>query len=188
MGRSRPRGDKSETHMIYPTRANRANHSYALSGALALAKLAGWRFVVRPELLPRPFGDALYDPEADLVLLAWAEGEAFGAVADALRDIRVSAVMVMPGRTTRGEATLYVSLARCARGEVHWHHGLRLWVNAGDDAWLVPDPDGDEPDGACFRLARAPLRPAAPPWMDLDERDFGFSNADIQLVHLTGRR
>ena len=174
--------------MIYTTRPDRATHGQAMSGALALAKLAGWRFVGRPELLPRPFADALYDPEADLVLLAWAEGEAFGAVADALRDIRGSAVMVMPGRTTRGEATLYVSIARCSRGQVHWHHGLRLWVNARDDAWLVPDPDSDEPDGACFRLAPAPLRPAAPPWMDLDEKDFGFGNADIQLFHLTGRR
>ena len=174
--------------MIYATRANRANHSHALSGALGLAKLAGWRFVVRLELLLLPFGDALYDPEADLVVLAWAEGEAFGPVADALRDLRVSAVMVMPGRTTRGEATLYVSLARCARGTVHWHHGLRLWVNAQDDAWLVPDPDGDEPDAACFRLARAPLRPTTPPWVDLHEQDFGFGNADLQLFHLTGRR
>lgn len=173
--------------MIYTTPASRANHSHALSAALALAKLAGWRFVSRPELLPRPFADALYDPEADMVLLAWAEGEAFGAVADALRDIRCSAVMAMPGRTTRGDATLYVSLARCARGEVHWHHGLRLWVNARDVPWLVPDPDGDEPDGACFRLERAPLRPAAPPWMEVDEKDFGFGNADIQLFHLTGR-
>ena len=174
--------------MIYTKPSNRANENHAVSGALALAKLAGWRFVGRPELLPRPFANALYDPEAGLVLLAWAEGEAFGAVADALREIRGSAVMAMPGRTTRGEATLYVSLARCARGKVHWHHGLRLWVNARDEAWLVPDPDGDEPGGACFRLARAPLRPAARPWLDLEEHDFGLNNADIQLFHLTGRR
>ena len=174
--------------MIYTTRATRAIHRHAVSGALALAMLGGWRFVSRPELLPRLFAEAYYEPEAELVLLAWAAGDAFGLVADALREIRGSAVMVMPGRTITREATLYVSIARCARGELHWHHGLRLWVNPRGDAWLVPDPDGDEPDGACFRLVRAPLRPAVPPWMGRDERDFGFGNADLRRGHLSGGR
>lgn len=46
--------------MIYTTRASRGNHSHALSAALALAKLAGWSFVGRPELLPPPLAGALY--------------------------------------------------------------------------------------------------------------------------------
>jgi hypothetical protein len=174
--------------MFYTSGANRASHRYALTGALAVARLAGWSFVDRPELLSPQFADALYDPGADLVLLAWAEGEAFGVIADGLRDIRGAAVIVMPGRTLRGETTLYMSLARRAQGEVHWHHGLRLWINARDDAWLVPDPDGDEPDGACFRLMRAPLRPAGPPWADLRERGFGLGNADMQLLRLMAQR
>ena len=112
--------------MIYTTGANRTNHRHAMTGALAIARLAAWRFVDRPELLPTSFAEALYDPEADLVLLASAEGDAFGTVADALRDMRGAAVIVMPGQTTSRKTTLYVSIARCVRGEVHWHHGLKL--------------------------------------------------------------
>jgi hypothetical protein len=174
--------------MIYTTGANRTRHRHALTGALAIAQLAGWQFVHRPELLPPQLADALYDPEADLLLIAWAEGDAFGAVAEALRDIRMTAVMVRPGRTMRGDATLYVSVARCARGQIHWHHGLRVWVNAQDRAWLVPDPDGDDLDGACFRLARAPLQPAGRPWSHPHTHGFGFGNADMQLSQLMARR
>ena len=174
--------------MIYMTGSSRTSHSHALAGALAIASLAGWHFVDRPELLPRRFAGGLYEPEADLVLLAWAEGESFGAVADALRHVRGAAVIVMPGRNVRGETMLYVSLARGARGEVDWHHGLRVWVSARDEAWLVPDPAGAEPDGASFRLTRAPLRPAGAPWADLREQDFGFGNADMQLLRLMARR
>ena len=105
--------------MIYTTGATRAAHRHAVSGALALARLGDWRFVSRPELLPRLFAEAYYEPEAELVLLAWASGDAFGLVADALREIRGSAMMVMPGRTITGEATLYVSIAQCARGGLH---------------------------------------------------------------------
>jgi hypothetical protein len=174
--------------MIYTTGANRTHHTHALSSALAIAKLAGWQFTERPERFAQQLADTLYDPVADLVLVPWAEGTAFGTVAQVIGEIRSSAVMVMPGRTTKGEVTFYVSIARCARGQIHWHHGLRVWIGERDDAWLVPDPDGDDLEGACFPLTRAPLRPAGRPWSHPQMHRFGFSNADMQLRELIAPR
>jgi hypothetical protein len=79
--------------MIYTTGANRTQHTHALSGALAIAKLAGWQFTKSPERFSPQLAGALYDPVADLVLIPWAEGAAFGTVTQALVEIRGAAVV-----------------------------------------------------------------------------------------------
>jgi hypothetical protein len=173
--------------MIYMTGANCTNHRHALSGALALARLAGWQLVSGASLPPQ-LAHALHDPQAELVLVPWVEGEVVSGISDGLRFNGNAAVMVTPGVNRRREPTLFMSVAHWFRREICWHHQLRLWVDAYDAAWLVPDPEGKEPEGECFRLHRVPLQPSASPWPDQDERDFGFANADLQLSHMMARR
>ncbi len=178
---------KSETlPMIYVTGASSTLDSCALNGALAIARLAGWRFERRPELPPVLAGYP-YDPAADVVLIPSTTERGSGLVARAVREVRCTAVMVAPGCTTQGDFTLYATITRAAGGDVHEHRGLRLWMDWQDACWLAPDPDGDDPLAACFRLdARSP-RPTGAPWADEQEHEFGFGNADLQLQLLMKR-
>lgn len=169
--------------MIYVTGASSTLDSSAFNGALAIAKLAGWRFQRRPEL-PPVLADYPYDRSAGVVLIPSTTEQGSGLVARAVQEVRCTAVMVMPGRTTRGGHTLYATITRATGGDVHEHRGLRLWMNWQDGCWLAPDPDGDDPLAACFRLDNRSPRPTRAPWTDEQEQRFGFGNADLQLQQL----
>lgn len=76
----------------------------ARRGASALGKLAGWNLANYSELIPPALQEYGYDPTADVFVIPWS-GRALAPIMAALREVRSTAVLVMPGITTIGTPT-----------------------------------------------------------------------------------
>lgn len=156
----------------------------ARRGASALGKLAGWNLANYSELIPPALQEYGYDPTADVFVIPWS-GRALAPIMAALREVRSTAVLVMPGMTTIGTPTYYFSVIGWTKGEVCRHDQLRLWSLDERSFWLSSDFDGGSSHGCGYELASAPLHPAmSPPWRDEHEHGFGFGCADILLMKM----
>lgn len=161
-----------------------ARQERAQRAVSAVAKLAGWTFEDHGEVMPPALRPYRYCPTADVILIPWCGGH-FSPILNALREIRCTVLLVMPGVTTIGTSTLYVSVIGWAKGEMCRHDELRLWSVDGRSFWLLPDPEGGSPDGPGFDLASGQLRPVmVRPWNDEYESGFGFGHADSVLMSM----
>lgn len=167
--------------MKYKDNVYRAREAHARACAFTLAAHVRWAFASRPELMPPALRDYLCELSAQLILIPWAGGR-MGGIEAAVRETRCAAMILEPGATSTGLATIYFTVVRCAGGKVHWHPALRLWANAEGDLFLAPDPDGDDPDGSCFAVRRRGIEPAKTPWSDPVEHGFGFGKADTLML------
>lgn len=144
--------------MKYKTSGYIAHEALTLNATLELAKLAGWQLERRPELLPPSFRSCFYVPAAELVLIPSAGEIIHSSIEAGLSRVKCEAVLVGVGIDQRHQPTAYISVARWERGNTHWHRALRLWESDKHEYWLIPDPHGDEPNDACFRLDHGRLR------------------------------
>src|SRR6516225_6698528 len=140
--------------MKYFTPEFRARRMRAFHAAHALFAMADMRLGSRTDSLVRSFGDYIYLPESDLVIVPFA-AEEMGIPAKAEAAARQSfsdAVLVTTGRTNEGTEIAVISVGVRKGDAVRWYNRLRPWMGVGCDAvWLVPiEPE----DGAAtFRLA-----------------------------------
>src|SRR5690606_13083320 len=100
---------------------------------------------------------------------------------NAVRDARTTVLLIEPGSTTDGKSTFYFTVIICRHGKVEHHPAMRLWASVERKLYLVPDPDGGEPEGECFVLDRG-VRAAPLPTPTEIERDFGLMHADAVLL------
>src|SRR5690606_33483988 len=100
---------------------------------------------------------------------------------EAVRETRTTVLVIEPGSTTDGRPTFYFTVIICRDGKVEKHPAMRLWASLERDLYLVPDPDGTDPEGECWALHRG-VRAAATPWLTEVERDFGLLHADALLL------
>lgn len=167
--------------MKYKNDDYRAREAYARDCAIRLAAHVGWVFASRPELLPPALRDYLCELSAHLIVIPWAGGR-LPSIESAVRETRCAALILEGGATNAGLATIYFTVVRCAAGKVQRDTALRLWANASGDLFLVPDPDGRDPEGSCFAVGRRGIAPADAPWTDPIGHGFGFGNADALML------
>lgn len=167
--------------MKYKNDVYRAREAHVRDCAIRLAAYVGWVFASRPELLPAALRDYLCELSAHLIVIPWAGGR-LPSIESAVRETRCAALILEAGTTNAGLASIYFTVVRCAAGKVQRHTALRLWANASGYLFLVPDPDGDDPDAGCFTLSRRGVDPAEAPWTGAFEHGFGFSNADALML------
>lgn len=167
--------------MNYKNDVHPAREAHARDCAIKFAAHVGWVFASRRELLPPGLRDHFCELSAQLILVPWAGGRLLGVEA-AVSETRCTALILEPGATNTGFATIYFTVVRCAAGKVQWHTTLRPWANVKGDLFLVPDPDGGDSEGSCFAVDRQGIAPAEAPWTDALEHRFGFGNADALML------
>jgi hypothetical protein len=167
--------------MKYKNIIHRAREAHARDCAIRMAAHVGWVFESRPELLPPAVRDFFCEPSAELILIPWGGG-CLAGIETAVRETRCAALLLEPGATNAGLSTIYFTVVRCAGGKLLRHSALRLWANAEDTLFLVPDPDGDDLDACWFRVSERGIDPSEAPWTG--PFDYGFGHADA-LVHAT---
>jgi|GEM_PF-3734544 len=166
--------------MKYENNEYRSRFARALKAAQNLVTLASYRLEDDPVLLPRALREGLNVSDESLTLIP-SGGTYPYRLAEAVRETRTAVLIIEPGKTIEGAPTIYFTLVRCARGEVHWHRTLRLWVGPEHDLFLVPAPVVSEPGGLSFMMYRR-VRPAETPWVDDRDRDLGLRQGDALLM------
>ncbi len=166
--------------MKYENDEYRSRYACALKAAQNLASLACYGLVDEPAIMPPALKEALNVPSEYLALLPTG-GDYPSLLEEAVRETRSNVLILEPGTTMQGAATICCTLLRCAGGKIHWHRALRLWVGFDRHVYLAPAPDGDDPDGPCFVIAKG-VRSVDTPWTNEIERDFGLSHADALLL------
>lgn len=167
--------------MKYKNNSYLAREAHARDCAMWLAAHVGWVFESRPELLPPALSDYLCELSARLILIPWAGGPLAGLEA-AAREIYCTTLVLEPGATNTGTATVYFTVVRCSGGKVQRHTALRLWADIEGSLFLVPDPDGDAPNGDCFAIRPCGIEPAEVPWTNPFEQGFGLGHADTLML------
>lgn len=168
-------------------RGHAAAEARALSGALAIADLAGWAINRSSSLILRPpFQKYLHVEEAELLLVPSAEPSRadIETVGRGMREARCDALVVKA--SSGGRRTLYCALGKWGRNDNHWRHDRRLWLSQHNEAWLVPDPAAEEID-VFFRLNPGRIRIGLEPFVCSD-RDIaaGLDRADAYLAAVWG--
>jgi hypothetical protein len=165
--------------MKYKNDEYRAREARAQKGAANLLTLTGYWILGEPVLLHPALQEGLNVTAENLVILP-SGGDYPYRLVEAVRETRSTALIIEPGATTAGSSTFYFTLLRCAGGTEHWHRALRLWVDIDRRPYLVPAPDGDEPEGQCFAIDKG-VRPVDRPWKHEVDLEFGLRHADAVL-------
>ncbi len=166
--------------MKYKNDDYRARYAHALKAAQNLASLACYGLVDEPAIMPPALREGLNVPAEYLVILPSGGGYP-SLLEEAVRETRSNVLILEPGTTMNDASTICCTLLRCAGGKTHWHRMLRLWLGFDRRVYLVPTPDGDDPEGACFVIAKG-VRSVDAPWSNEVERDFGLNHADALLL------
>jgi hypothetical protein len=176
--------------MYIVTRERAAAQARALSGALALANLAGWKIERSSSLiLAPPFRNYLHVEQAQLLLVPSIEPSRgdLDVVGRGMREARCDALVVKA--SSEGHRTLYCAVGEWLRRDNHWRHARRLWLSRTNEAWLVADPMEYEEPEVFYRLAAGRLRPSIdPPTYNHGELAAGFARADACLAAVWGDR
>ncbi|EMD81904.1 hypothetical protein [Pacificimonas flava] len=149
-----------------------------------LADHLNWKPVPIPELLPPVLRTYRYEPSAHLLLMPSAAAS-IPRLLGGIRQFRCTGLVLERGSRVDGGPTLYCVLIRCLQGKEHAHTELRIWASEEGELFLVPDPDGTEPDSPCYALSRYRIEPAAAPYADARAQDHGLVRAETVL--LTGQ-
>jgi len=166
--------------MKYPDEEYRDRYRCALKAATNLASVACYRTDQPPAFLHPRLREGVNVPAENLTL--WPTGG--GCPHDlgkAVREARTTVLVIEPGCTTDSRPTFYFTIVICRAGKVEWLPARRLWVDLDRKPYLVPDPDGEEPDGECFAIDRG-VRSVAAPWTNKVERQFGLMHGDVLLL------
>jgi hypothetical protein len=166
--------------MKYENYQYRARYEQALKATQNLARVARYRLDREPAILPPELADALCAPEAYLIFLP-SGGDYPFKLEKAVRETLSTVLLVEPGSTTQGTLTFYFTLLRHSDDKTQWHRAMRLWIDSEQRLFLIPDPDGEEPQDICFRIEHG-VRPSQLPYSHEIERDFGLSQADALLL------
>ncbi|RSV15321.1 hypothetical protein CA236_15035 [Sphingomonas sp. ABOLG] len=162
----------------------------ALSGALALADLAGWNISPSSSLiLPPPFRNYLHVEQAQLLLVPSIEPSRcdLEIVGRGMREARCDALVVKA--SSEGRRTLCCDLGKWGRQGNNWKHSRRLWLSHHNEAWLVPDPAEPVEVDLFYRLTPGPLRIGFEPFICADpDIDAGLDRADAYLAAVWGDR
>jgi hypothetical protein len=173
--------------MYIVTREHAAAQARVLSGALALADLAGWKIDRASSLILRaPFRNYLHIEQAQLLLVPSVEPSRcdLDTVSRGMREARCDALVVKASSDAR--RTLYCALGMWGRNDNRWCHERRLWLSQRNEAWLVPDPAAEEID-VFYRLNPGRVRIGLEPFVCTD-RDIvaGLDRADAYLAAVWG--
>lgn len=166
--------------MYIVTKERALAQARALSGALALADLAKWRFDRSSSLILRqPFSNYLHVASAELLLVPSIEPSRgdLDVVDRGMREARCDALVVKV--SSEGKPLLSCAFGRWQRAGNEWCHERRLWLTRFGQAWLVPDPVWAEDSNTAILLGPKRCQIASePPARDDDEAARGFARAD----------
>ena len=172
------------------TREYAAAQARALSGALALADLAGWNIDRSSSLiLSAPFRNYLHIEQAQLLLVPSTEPSRgdLDTVGRCMREARCDALVVKP--SSEGRRTLYCALGTWRRHDNHWQHDRRLWLSHSNEVWLVPDPAEEKGKDIFCRLTSSRVRIGVQSLVCSDrEIVAGLDRADAYLADVWGGR
>src|SRR5690606_31325196 len=121
-------------------------------------------------------------PSGNLVLVPQASLMNDRQFMDAVRETRSTVLVIQAGRTMSGSATYYMTLLICRKGKVLTYPALQLWVDIEKNAYLIPDPNGEDPDGECFAIDAKGVRSVSPPFAHRVDREFGIAHANAILL------
>lgn len=173
--------------MYIVTREHAAAQARVLSGALALADLAGWTIDRSSSLILRaPFRNYLHIEQAQLLLVPSVEPSRtdLDVVGRGMREARCDALVVKA--SSEGRRTLYCALGTWGRHDNRWRHDRRLWLSQRNEAWPVPDPAAEETD-VFYRLTPGRVRVGVEPFVRTDrEIAAGLDRADAWLAAVWG--
>ena len=176
--------------MYIVTRERELARARALSGALAIADLAGWQIDRSVPILPMPFRNYLHIATAELLLVPSIEPSRgdLDTVERGTRIARCDALVVKA--SSEGNNTLYCAVGEWQRHGTLWHHARRLWLSSRNEAWLVPDPNEPEESDAVFRLTGSRLRPMVPARLPGAGRNFasGLARGDAYIAAAWSQR
>ena len=167
-------------NMKYENNEYRLRYARALKAARNFVTLASYRVVDEWLLLPPALREGLNVPAEGLMLLP-SGGEYPYRLIQAVRETRINLLIVEPGKTIEGAPTIYFTLLRCEKGELHRHPMLRLWTGPEQNLFLIPAPGLSEPEDACFQIWRG-VRPSDQPWANQAARDLGLHQGDAVLL------
>lgn len=167
--------------MTYKNEESRAREAEARKGAMTLMRLAGFEATDEIVLLPPALQDGIYIEVLHLVILP-SGGDYPPKLERDADEIRLNVLIVEAGVTTPGNPTFYFSLLRAAGGRMHWHRGLRLWIEQDGALFLVPDRFSVMPEGPRFALLPRMLRLSEDPSNQSDRFDLGMRVADALLL------
>lgn len=173
---------RKQPKMKYENEEYRARYGSALLAAQNLATLLCVEIKDEPALLPPALRAGLNAPAGNLVLVPQASLMNDRQFIDAVRETRSTVLVIEPGKTMSGSATYYMTLLLCRKGEVLTVPALKLWLDIERGAYLVPDHNGENPDGECFALDGKGVRPAPPPFAHEVDREFGLAHANAILL------
>jgi hypothetical protein len=179
--------------MYIVTRERELARARALSGALAIADLAGWRIDRSVPILPMPFRNYLHIAAAELLLVPSIEPSRgdLDTVERGTRIARCDALVVKA--SSAGHHTLYCAVAQWQRHGSVWHHARRLWLSSSNEAWLIPDPNEPDESEAVFRLTgggrlRAMIPTRLPAASADRELALGLARADAYVAAAWSQR
>lgn len=147
-----------------------------------LADRLDWKPVRIAELLPPVLRTYRYEPSAHLLLIP-SEAASIPRLLGGIRQFRCNGLVLELGSRMDGLPTLYCVLIRCLQGKEYAHTELRVWASREGELFLVPDPDGTEPDSPCYALSRYRIEPAAAPFADARAGDHGLVRAETMLLN-----
>ncbi|WP_298671508.1 hypothetical protein [uncultured Sphingomonas sp.] len=155
----------------------------ALAPVVVLAELAGWQLEMRPDSPIRFLKDHRYTKAGDLLLVPLNAKNSDERITNVLAKARCDGLAPGMGKTNDGRDTMYISIAVWTANGIDWHRAWRLWAAPSTgDLWFVPDPDGEDRDGCCFRFGQQLRAVNEHPWADFAERDAGLLAADLLVA------
>ena len=174
--------------MYLVTKERALAQARALSGALALAKRAGWTFDrAAPLMLPPPFSNYLHVAAAELLLMPSIDPSRrdLAIIDRGMRKVRCDALVVKA--STAGKPMLYCAVGRWRRDQNLWCHERRPWLTEQGQIWLVAEHAWAEDARTSILLGPKRLRVASePPRSCAREMAAGFERADAFLTQIWG--
>lgn len=176
-----PARNPESSDMKYPSEEYRARDARAKKAVRNLLTHCNWRVLDGQALLPRVLREGVNVGGADLVLIASGGDHPYG-LQEALREVPLDVLIIEPAIRLANKPTFAATLLRRRRGQVRTTPCLSFWFDAQYACFLLPDPQGEEPAGACYALNDNGLREVQTPCRSEKDREFGLVQADAVLL------
>ena len=167
--------------MKYPNEEYRARETRAKKAVRNLLTHCNLRVLDGQAFLPPVFREGINVRGADLVLIASGGDRPYG-LQEALREVPLDVLIIEPAITLANKPTFAATLLRRRRGQVRTMPCLSFWFDAQNACFLLPDPQGEDPAGACYALGDNGLREVQTPCRSEKDREFGLLQADTMLL------
>ena len=176
-----PAHSPESSDMKYPNEEYRAREARAKKAVRNLLTHCNLRVLDGQAFLPPIFREGVNVRGADLVLIASGGDRPYG-LQEALREVPLDVLIIEPASTMANKPTFAATLLRRRRGHIQIMPCLSFWLDAQNACFLLPDPHGEDPAGACYALGENGLREVQMPCRSEKDRELGLLQADAVLL------